>query len=38
MKAAGYSYHSEKIFISDGQPIRVPIVEAVQPDVSAIKL
>lgn len=37
-RAAGYSYHSEKIFISDGQPIRVPIVEHVAPDIGAIKL
>jgi hypothetical protein len=38
MKAAGYSYHSEKIFISDGEPIRVPVVEHVPPEVGAIKL
>jgi hypothetical protein len=38
MKAAGYSYHSEKIFISEGQPIRVPIVEHIPPDLGAIKL
>lgn len=38
MKASGYTYHTEKIFISEGQPIRVPIVEHVPPEVGAIKL
>ena len=38
MKAAGYSYHSEKIIVSDGEVIRVPIVEHVPPEVGAIKL
>ena len=38
MKASGYSYHSEKIILSDGAVIRVPIVEHVPPEVGAIKL
>lgn len=38
MKAAGYSYHSEKIIVSEGGVIRVPIVEHVPPEVGAAKL
>jgi hypothetical protein len=38
MRAAGYSYHSEKIVSFEGAVVRVPIVEHVPPDVGAIKL
>lgn len=37
-RAAGYSYHTEKVFNYEGQIIRAEIVEHVPPDVSAIRL
>jgi hypothetical protein len=37
-RAAGYSYHSEKVFQYEGQVIRAGIVEHVPPDVGAIKM
>jgi hypothetical protein len=37
-RAAGYSYHSEKVFQYDGQIVRAEIVEHVPPDVSACRL
>jgi hypothetical protein len=37
-RAAGYSYHSEKVFQYEGAVIRAETVEHVPPDVSAIRL
>jgi hypothetical protein len=37
-KAAGYSYHSEKIMSFEGTVIRADTVEHVPPDVGAIKM
>jgi len=37
-RAAGYSYHSERVFQYEGQIVRAEIVEHVPPDVSAIRL
>ncbi len=36
-RAVGYSYHSEKVFCSEGIVTIVPIVEHVPPDVGACK-
>jgi hypothetical protein len=36
-RAAGYSYHSEKIFVSDRRVTRVPVVEHVPPSENAAK-
>jgi len=38
MKAAGYSYHSQKVFNYEGCVVRADIVEHIPPDVGAIKL
>jgi hypothetical protein len=37
-RAAGYSYHSEKVFQYEGTIVRAETVEHVPPDVSAIRL
>jgi hypothetical protein len=36
-RATGYSYHSEKIFMEDGEVVRVPTIEHVPPSDSAMK-
>lgn len=35
-KARGYSFHSEKIFHHEGQITRVPVIEHVPPDTTAM--
>lgn len=37
-RALGYSYHTEKVFQFQGQPVRVATVEHVPPDPGAAKL
>jgi hypothetical protein len=37
-KAAGYTFHTEKVMQFEGQVIRADIVEHIPPDVGAIKL
>lgn len=37
-KAAGYTFHTEKVFQFEGQIVRANIVEHVAPDVGAIKM
>lgn len=37
-RAAGYSYHSEKVFNYEGQIVRAETIEHVPPDVGAIRL
>jgi hypothetical protein len=37
-RAVGYEYRSEKVFQYEGTPIRVPVIEHVQPDVKAQSL
>ena len=34
-RATGYSYHSEKIFMNDGEVVRVPVVEHEPPNINA---
>lgn len=37
-RAKGYSYTVEKVFVQDGQVIRVPVTEHVPPDPKAIEM
>jgi hypothetical protein len=37
-RAAGYSYHSQKVMQFEGQTVRADIIEHIAPDVGAIKL
>ena len=34
-RAVGYTFESEKIFMHEGEPVRVPVREHVPPDVAA---
>ncbi len=36
-RATGYTYHSEKVFVTDGRVTRVPVVEHVPPSENAAR-
>jgi len=38
IRAAGYSYHSEKLFHYEGTVVRAETIEHIPPDVGAIKV